>query len=169
MLCSKQRHEMVPDNVYSDGSCKQCRHDRYTPHKIGHCKRGHPWPENKDGRGRCWQCKKDKPSSLWHSWRQRAAKRGLAVTITVDQYNSLRAMPCFYCGGRVDGNRMGGVDRIDSDVGYAPGNCRPCCRSCNQAKSTMTTEEFQAWVRRVYLHWANIIQLKVLTPYTELD
>jgi hypothetical protein len=38
-------------------------------------------------------------------------------------------LPCFYCGHVTPGG--GGVDRVDSRVGYQPDNCVPCCAECN--------------------------------------
>jgi hypothetical protein len=55
-MCPKQLHAMTPENTYKDGSCRACRLLRYKPHKRNACKRGHPMPENRNGRGRCRLC-----------------------------------------------------------------------------------------------------------------
>ena len=70
---------------------------------------------------------------------------------------------CYYCGtppsnrfstsnGTYDSFRYSGIDRLNSNKGYIPGNCVPCCIACNLAKQGMTKRQFIAWVTRVYTH-----------------
>ncbi len=82
-------------------------------------------------------------SDLWRErfrlFRNDARRRGLAVEITPLQFVALRTLECTYCGG------VGGtIDRRDSAGGYTEKNCRPCCRPCNTAKSTLTEAQ---WLR----------------------
>lgn len=66
--------------------------------------------------------------------------------------------PCWYCGVEPTNqlNYAGaiiyfsGIDRIDSSVGYVPGNIRPACWDCNRAKSVLTDAEFMSWLNRCY-------------------
>lgn len=81
-----------------------------------------------------------------------AKRRKLEVTITLEQYKILVTNPCFYCGGTLPLGG-GGLDRIDSKIGYVQGNVRPCCTQCNIAKSFYTETEFKEWVLRLYNHW----------------
>jgi 5-methylcytosine-specific restriction endonuclease McrA len=43
-----------------------------------------------------------------------------------------------------------GIDRVDNTKGYTIENSRPCCFRCNQAKSSMTEQEFFDWIKAVY-------------------
>lgn len=74
-------------------------------------------------------------------------------TITFEEYQALREMPCFYCGGPLP-ERGHGVDRINSAAGYVTGNVRPCCTQCNLAKGKWSEITFRDWLVRVYTHWA---------------
>lgn len=89
-----------------------------------------------------------------------AANRGLSWELTELETLSLMRQPCHYCGAEpsnVGKSRSGsiqysGIDRIDSDKGYVADNVVPCCFVCNNAKRTMSVDEFLAWIERVYLH-----------------
>jgi hypothetical protein len=43
----------------------------------------------------------------------------------------------------------GGIDRIDSEDHYYPGNVLPACRMCNIAKGNASLSDFIAWLRRL--------------------
>lgn len=85
------------------------------------------------------------------------------VKIDFEQYINLVLQPCFYCGtygsNKLElpyisfGLKYNGLDRIDSNIDYIKSNVVTCCRSCNRAKSDMTTQEFQDWLQRVHLHY----------------
>lgn len=92
---------------------------------------------------------------LWffkHGYKRRAARKGLVVTITDDQFIALVTSPCFYCGKphteetrKVHKERihMLTVDRKDSDQGYTLDNCVSCCKVCNTSKMDLG---FELWV-----------------------
>lgn len=46
-----------------------------------------------------------------------------------------------------DAEQYNGLDRVDSNLGYVAGNVVPCCRWCNQAKSSRPVGEFLTWLR----------------------
>ena len=72
--------------------------------------------------------------------------------------------PCFYCGlsatpgavaksSRLSRSAVAdvdyiGIDRVDSRKGYTLSNTLPCCKICNQAKNSLTLDQFFAWMRR---------------------
>lgn len=88
-----------------------------------------------------------------------AKRRGMDFALTKEVFNSLVKSKCYYCGseGKLtvkyypDGSESSlvhnGIDRTDNSVGYTPDNCVPCCRTCNFAKGSLTSEEFKAWAR----------------------
>lgn len=56
---------------------------------------------------------------------------------------------CTYCNALVP-QAGSGVDRIDPLIGYTLDNMTPCCTLCNQAKSTLSVEQFQEQTTRIY-------------------
>ncbi len=89
-----------------------------------------------------------------------AKRSGKSVEIALDDWRTLTARPCVFCGDNgtsTMNTRRGrfnytGVDRIDSDKGYILGNVQPCCWTCNRAKSNMSQDDFLAWVSRLIAH-----------------
>lgn len=51
---------------------------------------------------------------------------------------------------------IGGIDRVDSDLGYIKDNCVPCCEKCNFMKNDMSLDEFKAHVN---LLWRNFNEM----------
>lgn len=94
--------------------------------------------------------------------RDSAGKRGLEVTLTLEQFCTIVSKPCAYCGdqpklaGYVGKKYMrmaiNGVDRVDNSKGYLVDNCVPCCKWCNVAKGTRTKEEFLEHVKKIYTY-----------------
>ena len=91
-----------------------------------------------------------------------AVKRGLEWTLTDDQARELVLADCSYCGkpSKLAEDRttlqntrgLGGIDRIDSSVGYVIGNVVACCGRCNVGKWSDSHEDFVAWIRLVHSH-----------------
>lgn len=95
-------------------------------------------------------------------YKKAARDRGLSFSLSKSDVIKLIHMPCYYCGShpnnpikvvRYDGNiniLLGGIDRIDSSMGYEISNVVPCCKTCNYAKNNLSTNEFFRWIDRVY-------------------
>ncbi len=89
-----------------------------------------------------------------------ATRRELPWELTEEETVTLMGKPCHYCGAlpsNVSESRNGsiqysGIDRLDSSKGYIASNVVSCCYVCNNAKRTMSVDEFLAWVSRVYVH-----------------
>ena len=58
-----------------------------------------------------------------------------AFTITLEEYTQIISQPCRYCGCDISQDTGSGIDRINNDLGYEPGNCSPCCPKCNTRRS----------------------------------
>jgi 5-methylcytosine-specific restriction endonuclease McrA len=103
---------------------------------------------------------------------RRHKKRFRTKPISFEEYRTIVRGKCFYCGvpfsteledrrcwtkskGLISDTKVkiNGVDRIDSEKGYASDNCVTCCKHCNTAKNTFTTEQFKEWIKRVYEHY----------------
>lgn len=71
------------------------------------------------------------------SYKNRSKSRGLIFSLTLSEFEDITALPCNYCG-----DISGGIDRIDSSIGYIHGNIVPCCEQCNTMKLDYTVTEF---------------------------
>ena len=102
--------------------------------------------------------------NLLHSSIQKSAKkRNLIWTLTKKQVKNLSKQNCHYCGAEPQ-NRMrspsgtgdyiyNGLDRVNNSKSYTIDNVVSCCKICNFAKNTMTTEQFKEWLTRAYKHF----------------
>lgn len=73
------------------------------------------------------------PSSRFARLRLVARRRGQAFTIDIEHYKNLIAAGCAYCGAPVD-RYGGGLDRLNTTLGYEPGNVVPACGVCNYVR-----------------------------------
>lgn len=69
-----------------------------------------------------------------------ARKRGLEMTLTLEQFLELNSKPCEYCGENLPATGYG-IDRKENSKGYTPENSIPCCTRCNSMKSAFLTYE----------------------------
>lgn len=96
-------------------------------------------------------------------YRNGANKRGLEYELTRNEFRALTKGECYYCGtpprqisrppGTVNTSlsvyQYNGIDRVDNQRGYIPGNCVSCCGRCNTAKASLMQEEFLDLVRSI--------------------
>jgi hypothetical protein len=87
----------------------------------------------------------------------------LPFTLSDEEAARLLTGNCFYCGAEPatvkqrKGDLFGrfvysGIDRLDSRLGYMPGNVVSCCTPCNRAKMDRSPEEFISWAMRLVAH-----------------
>lgn len=93
--------------------------------------------------------------------RQRAKTDNISFSLESKQVEKLIQSKCYYCNAEKTNKfkyprfsedyvyNYNGIDRIDSAKGYEEGNVVPCCKWCNQAKSTMSQKDFYDWVQRI--------------------
>lgn len=96
---------------------------------------------------------------LYHKYKLSAKRRHHNFSLTIDQFRELTQQDCNYCGlppsqvsykKEYNGpHRFNGIDRRDNKQGYIIENAVPCCKTCNQAKHTMTEEDFLSWIKRI--------------------
>lgn len=103
-------------------------------------------------------------NEIYKNYSKAAKRRGYSFELTKDEFFELIAGNCEYCGIKPSTEWFGtkrtiidtsefkynGVDRVDNNEGYTIENSVSCCKFCNNAKNTMTTEEFMEWITRVY-------------------
>jgi len=83
-------------------------------------------------------------SSRYSTARSMAHRRGLAFTITIDEYQNLLSQPCIYCTSTLPDSGQSvkvGLDRKDNTQGYISGNVQPCCPRHNNIKGDWFTHE----------------------------
>ncbi len=81
-------------------------------------------------------------------------------TLSDDEFFSIATKACVYCGQVASSCKKSahetffynGIDRVDSSVGYEPGNVVSCCIMCNRAKRDYSYEDFKAWIARLIKH-----------------
>lgn len=87
----------------------------------------------------------------YKSYINRANKKGIQFSLSVDEFTTLLSKDCVYCGK----SNASTIDRIDSKEGYTQENSAPCCIHCNMMKYTLSVEAFIAHIKSVYLHQFN--------------
>lgn len=85
-----------------------------------------------------------------------ARRRGIEWLLSDAEWEEIAQGECEYCGigpSNLGGGYLhNGSDRVDSGVGYLPGNCVPCCKRCNTAKGDASVGVFRAWIIRLAQH-----------------
>jgi hypothetical protein len=89
---------------------------------------------------------------IYARYRWRAEEKGRTFLLSLEQFRDVAQQNCHYCGAEPR-NIYNGLDRIDSNQGYAVGNVVPCCWTCNRAKGDMSYEDFLAHLRRIAQFW----------------
>jgi hypothetical protein len=95
--------------------------------------------------------RRDPFTNRWLRIQKSSRKRGIEWGF--DNREDLREFwdtPCHYCGGEVK-QRLG-LDRIDNDKGYVPGNVVQCCLTCNHMKRDHSVDEWVSHMRKVLEH-----------------
>lgn len=102
----------------------------------------------------------------YRKYKSSAKSKGYSFELDLEDFARLIKASCNYCGQEpynvksIPSNRtkreiatalLGGIDRLDSSMGYIAGNVVPACWICNRAKSTMSVSE---WLKMVQLWYA---------------
>jgi len=89
---------------------------------------------------------------LLYLYKRSARHRNLVFGLSNDEFYWLLNQNCFYCGnGHLRAkSSYGGIDRVDTKVGYVLSNCVPCCNTCNLMKLNQSLESFTKWIIQVY-------------------
>ncbi len=108
--------------------------------------------------------------NMYIHYRGGAVRRQLDFSLTFEQFEILVCQDCSYCGQEPSLRSQGkvlwicnGIDRVDNAVGYTLDNCVTCCSICNQAKGTLTYEEFIKWVDQLTKYRQTLLLLNPRT------
>ena len=102
---------------------------------------------------------------IYRNYQKSSKKRGYEFELTSDEFYKFLDGNCHYCGlephmgwkgtkrKSMDTSlfKVNGVDRVDNSLGYSTENCVSCCKFCNNAKNTITTNEFLENIQRVHI------------------
>ena len=83
---------------------------------------------------------------ILHRTKQAAKRRNIEYSLPKQYTLNLLESPCFYCNIL---RSKRGIDRVNNNTGYIIGNCAPACKWCNNAKATMTLQEFKEWIKDI--------------------
>lgn len=96
---------------------------------------------------------------------RKAKERGLEVSLTKSQIETLFLGDCYYCGAVPSQTKdarslmsatRNGIDRINNSIGYVDGNCVSCCYPCNWSKRDGTMEDFIERCKKIVSRHASI-------------
>lgn len=73
--------------------------------------------------------------------RNMALRRDLEWSLSFDEYKSIVASACYYCGCDLSSQKGHSLDRKDNSVGYTKENVIPCCGGCNVIRNDQLTVE----------------------------
>lgn len=103
---------------------------------------------------------------VYTDYRNKANRNDRVFDLDVEFFIELTKQKCYYCNvepmnmktvsikNKTDkqyySTFYNGIDRMDNNIGYTKDNAVPCCKTCNQAKHTMTVNAFKEWFERVF-------------------
>lgn len=91
------------------------------------------------------------PKHRFRRMRYNAMRRKVDFRLSLEQYLDLSKNKCTYCGDAPP-EFGGGLDRIDSSIGYQYNNVVVCCYKCNVMKSDLTVSEFYEHIAKILAH-----------------
>lgn len=83
------------------------------------------------------------PENRYRKYKKGARRRGIAFSLSFDEFMEFWQKPCVYCNGQIE---TIGLDRVNNSLGYIMSNVFPCCSKCNYLKSGKTLDEFRRLV-----------------------
>lgn len=104
-------------------------------------------------------------NELYRSYKKSAKTRNYDFLLNIDEFTVMIYKNCYYCNTEplkhfnnsrsrkiIDHTdfKYNGIDRLNNSKGYIDNNCVTCCYICNNAKNTMTEQEFYNWVQKIY-------------------
>jgi hypothetical protein len=135
---------------------KSCGCARIEGFKIGAGKqKGIPRPKMQKANGESIL------NTVYNSYKNSAIKRKLTFNLSIEEFKSLTSRNCSYCHDAPSekkkkrdftNRKMNGIDRIDSSIGYELANSVPCCKVCNYMKQSLSLEDMQLHMSKIFNH-----------------
>src|SRR5688572_7953331 len=91
------------------------------------------------------------------SYKKTCKEKNREFSLSEVEFRNIVTLPCNYCGHPAS-DRLNGIDRVDSSIGYRLDNVVPCCRRCNIAKGDMAIGEFREWVGKTYRYMKTLTE-----------
>lgn len=98
-------------------------------------------------KSRCAECERtrfrnynDNINRKWSRLKHRAKEKNIELTLNINDFIKINENPCFYCGDDLKNTKGIGLDRVDSNKGYALDNVVKCCSTCNTIKMDFNVE-----------------------------
>ena len=108
---------------------------------LGHKRRVQKWNNSEKGKHAVNTYQKT-IKSRYNFSKCRAKKQNKQFTLTLQEYEKLLSMPCYYDGASLLGECGVGLDRINNNEGYTLKNVLPCCGTCNKIRgATISVDE----------------------------
>ena len=112
----------------------------------------------------------DRPyNQRYNSFVNNAKERNIQIDITKEEAFTLFKQPCYYCGEESTRDNVGGIDRVDSNLGYIKENIVPCCGVCNLIKNKYSLELFYDKVSKIYHKHIKSSSTTIETTSEEFD
>lgn len=96
---------------------------------------------------------------LFAYYKKSARRRGFCFNIDFDNFISMCQKPCCYCNKSpskvIKPSSNGyfvynGIDRVNNELGYVPGNCITCCTICNLMKLRLSQSQFLDHIKVIF-------------------
>jgi len=83
----------------------------------------------------------------WNTYYYKAKEKKQVFSLTPEEFHNLITMPCYYCNYKSE--PFGGIDRVNSNLGYIISNCVPCCKICNTMKLNYELQFFYEHIEKI--------------------
>ena len=160
----KELTEFSKDQSTKDKLCSYCKScDRKNYRERYHAKKLPGWVPKVRSRGT-----RKAIDDVISSYKHCAKKRDMEWKLSDQEAEVLVQSNCHYCscppsnrkiykstynyGKHLSTYIYGGIDRVDSSLGYTSGNVVPCCSICNIAKRALSVTDFLAHAKKIAQH-----------------
>lgn len=89
------------------------------------------------------------------NYKRTAEYKNLVFELDDAVFEQLTNDNCYYCGIKEE-NRLNGIDRKDSNIGYTLDNCVSCCTMCNFMKGSYDIDYFYKKIEHILTYNGNI-------------
>jgi len=92
-----------------------------------------------------------RPKHALSAYKSNAHQKDLEFRLGIETIEEMITQPCVFCSATPKSGTRNGIDRIDSSIGYVPGNIQTACHRCNVWKSDYPEEGFLDHIKAIAL------------------